>query len=173
MKREKISDIISNIDSKYVDKAAAYSSPVNAVPRSRWIKWGTVAACFICVFAIGLALFIPKLNDEKCGVHFLTDQEPIIVSIEKWQYEGFQCKVIDADIHKFLAEGGTLLIYFTGETKVTTLDGEEFIYDDENPNAEDCGLPTGTVVQIYFDSIEYGNDGMADRIYAKEVVPQK
>ena len=80
-------------------------------------------------------------------------------------------KVIDADIHEFLVEGGTLLIYFTSETKITNLDGEEFIYD-ENPNAKDCGLPIGTVVKIYFDSVEYGNDGMADQLYAKEVIPQ-
>ncbi len=173
MKREKISDVIGNIDSKYVNKAAAYTAKSNATSRNKWIRWGAVAACLLCVFVMGLTVLIPKLNNGGEGTTFLTDQEPIIVSIEKWQSEGFQCKVIDADIHEFLTEGGSLLIYFTSETKITTLDGEEFNYDDENPNAEDCGLPIGTVVKICFNSVEYGSDGMADRLYATEVIPQE
>ena len=89
MKREKIADIISNIDSKYVNRASAYSFNKKAVSRNKWIKWGAVAACFMCVFAIGLTMLILKLNNGRHGEHFIADQEPIIVSVEKWQDEGF------------------------------------------------------------------------------------
>ena len=174
MRKNNISEVIGKISEKYISEATAYAGNAIAVSHIGWKKLGAIAACFMCAFIISLATLLPRFHNEdstKQGIVFLTDQEPIIVSIEKWQNEGFQCKVIDPDIHEFLVKGGTLLILFTTETRITALNGEEFIYDDQNSNAEDCGLPIGTVVKIYFDTIEYGENNMADRMYAKEVMP--
>lgn len=62
MKREKISEIISSIDQKYVDKAAARFVASKTVSRIRWLKWGSLAACF-AVLVIAGALVLPSLLD--------------------------------------------------------------------------------------------------------------
>lgn len=172
MRKNKISEAIGNINEKYVNEAALYTGEAKAVYRNRWLKWGSIAACLICVFAIGLTMILSRSDGGSLGI-IMEDREPILVSIEKWQDEGFRCKVIYPDIHNFLREGWELLIQFESETKVTTVDGKEFIYDEQNPNAEDCGLPIGTIVQVYFKSVEYNDGGMADRIYAREIIPQE
>lgn len=56
MTREKISDIIGNIDSKYVNKAAAYSARTKTASHNKWIKWSAVAACFALVAMIGIGV---------------------------------------------------------------------------------------------------------------------
>lgn len=59
MKKEKISNVIGSIDSKYVNQAAAYTAPAKAAPRNRRIKWSAAAACFLIlavIFGIGMPL---------------------------------------------------------------------------------------------------------------------
>lgn len=60
MKKEKISNIISNIDSKYIDEATTYKSNEKAVHRNRWMKLGTIAACFALIAMVGFP-FIKNL----------------------------------------------------------------------------------------------------------------
>ena len=58
MNRERISEIISRIDPKYVEQAA-YTAQEKAFPRRRWRKWGVAAACFVllaAVFVVGIPL---------------------------------------------------------------------------------------------------------------------
>lgn len=59
MNREQISDLIGQIDTKYVEQAAAYTAPAKAAPRRRRVKWGVAAACFVLlavVFIVGIPL---------------------------------------------------------------------------------------------------------------------
>lgn len=65
MKREKISNIISNIDSKYVNKAVSYSAGQKTVLRNKWVKWGAVAACFALVAMIGIGVMRGGVSGNK------------------------------------------------------------------------------------------------------------
>lgn len=170
MRKHKISEALGKINEKYVNEAA-HAGEADSVRRNGWMRWGWAAACVVCVFLAGLTVLMPRFRNGAPG-ESTADHQPILVSIEEWQDEGFQCQVIDADIHEFLTEGGTLFIQFEAATRVTTTDGTEFAYDEQNPNAEDCGLPVGAIVKINFSAVEYDGSGMAERIYAQEVIPQ-
>lgn len=59
MRKEKISEIVGNISTKYVDEATFYTGNTKKL-RYSVLKWGAVAAC-LCL-ALGAAIAIPKLN---------------------------------------------------------------------------------------------------------------
>lgn len=54
MKKEKISETIDNINTKYIDEATAYTRAVKNKPKKLWYKWAAVAACFVLVLTIGV-----------------------------------------------------------------------------------------------------------------------
>ena len=53
MNREKLSEIISGIDEKYVDEAAGFAGERPAAPKVRRFRWGMAAACLLIVLALG------------------------------------------------------------------------------------------------------------------------
>lgn len=57
MNRERISDIIGQINASYVEQAADYTAPV----RRRRIKWGVAAACFV-ILAVAISVGIPLVR---------------------------------------------------------------------------------------------------------------
>lgn len=57
MRKNRISETISNIDQKYVNEATAYTGEAKAVRRPVWMKWGSIAACIALVAAIGFGVF--------------------------------------------------------------------------------------------------------------------
>ncbi len=172
MKKNKISEVIGNINEKYVNEATSYTGEVKTVRRMGWTKWGAIAACFVLVVSLGVGILMSLPNEDQgmLGI-YMEDREPIVATIDKWKGEGFVCTVVDPDIHEFITEGYSVLILFKGDIKVTTLDGSAFQYDDENPNAEDCGLPVGTTVKIYFTDVNYKSNGMAHSLGAQEIIP--
>lgn len=60
MKKNEISEIIGNINDKYVDEAINYTGKEKKIRHNRMMKWGTIAAC-LCIALIG-AFAIPKLT---------------------------------------------------------------------------------------------------------------
>lgn len=58
MKKNEISDIIGNIDEKYIDEAISYTGKETGIHHNNLLKWGAVAAG-ICV-VIGAVLAIPE-----------------------------------------------------------------------------------------------------------------
>ena len=170
MKIPKIANAVGYIDDELVVAATESKKSKSKL----WLRWGAVAACLVLVVSIGFA--IPHwLPDDDAGMNgiYIEDREPIFGTITEWRDEGFVCTIIDSDIHEFITEGYSVLIIFNETTKVTTLDGSEFLYDEESPNAPSCGLPVGTTVEIYFGGVNYKDDGMAHSLDAKEIIPQK
>ncbi len=53
MKKEKISEIIGQIRSEYVNEAAVYAGKTKSIRQSGWIKW-TVAACIVLIMVISV-----------------------------------------------------------------------------------------------------------------------
>ena len=45
MSREKISEVIDNIDEKYVNEAICYEGKENNTKKLAWYKWGALVAC--------------------------------------------------------------------------------------------------------------------------------
>ena len=59
MKKERISDILENINTKYIDEATLYTGKTQKL-RFSAVKWGAVAACLS--LALVAAFAIPKLS---------------------------------------------------------------------------------------------------------------
>lgn len=59
MKKDKISEILENINTKYVDEATLYTGKSKKI-RLSVLKWGAAAACLS--LALAAAFAIPKLN---------------------------------------------------------------------------------------------------------------
>ena len=57
MIKNKISETIGNINQKYVNEATAYTGGAKVVHRTRWLKWGAVAACFTLIAVLGIGIF--------------------------------------------------------------------------------------------------------------------
>ena len=60
MKRENISEVIENIDSKYVEEATEYKGK-KASYRMTWYKWGVAAACLVLLVLGGIKIILPGL----------------------------------------------------------------------------------------------------------------
>lgn len=82
MKREQISHIIGQIDSKYVEQAAAYTTPVKADPKSRRVKWGVAAACIvILIFAFSIGIPLVRSNPETGKPEIVLSQSLLTVKV--------------------------------------------------------------------------------------------
>lgn len=113
MRREKISEVIDNIDTKYVDEATDYKGKAKNSKKVTWYKWGTVAACFALLVFGGMKI-IPMLMGEGLDG-----------SQGKYKY---QVSGVEADIewtweYKTLGEKYQTVIY----------DGEEYYIKNLNP----------------------------------------
>ncbi|MBQ2980957.1 MAG: hypothetical protein IJD58_02405 [Lachnospiraceae bacterium] len=64
MSREKISEVIDNINDKYVNEAASYEGKENNIRKSAWYKWGAMVACF-ALLVLGCIKFLPMLISEE------------------------------------------------------------------------------------------------------------
>ena len=47
MSKEKISEVISNIDDKYVNEAVSYEGKIKEAKKVTWYKWAAMVACFV------------------------------------------------------------------------------------------------------------------------------
>lgn len=59
MRKNRISESIGKINTKYVDEATTYTGETKAVRRPVWMKWGAIAACLCLVVAAMVA--VPNL----------------------------------------------------------------------------------------------------------------
>lgn len=57
MRRNKISETISNIDQSYVNEATEYTGTAKTAHRPAWMKWGAIAACFALIAVLGIGVF--------------------------------------------------------------------------------------------------------------------
>lgn len=87
MKREKISETITNINSKYIDEATQYRSAGMTAPKTVWYKWVAVAACFVLLFSIG----IPFAKD----LFVSPDDKNILDSVMFIDYENAYLEIIE------------------------------------------------------------------------------
>ncbi|MEY8404789.1 hypothetical protein AALA54_15930 [Oscillospiraceae bacterium 44-34] len=86
MNSKKFSEAMGELDSKYVDEAISYRKKAK---KSRWVKWGTIAACF-CLVVVGITISqIPNIfHDRGAGVDpggtHPNRVDPIIASLAQY-----------------------------------------------------------------------------------------
>ena len=56
MRKEKISEIISDINSEYIEEAAVYSGKKNRQGHYAWLKWSVAAASIVLIVFLGTAI---------------------------------------------------------------------------------------------------------------------
>lgn len=56
MKREKISEIISNINSEYIEEAAVYTGKKKRQGRYVWLKWSVAVASIVLIIFLNVAI---------------------------------------------------------------------------------------------------------------------
>lgn len=64
MSREKISEVIDNIDEKYVNEAACYEDKLRSTKKVAWYKWGAMVACFAALTIVCIKV-LPMLNSKE------------------------------------------------------------------------------------------------------------
>ena len=84
MKRERVSEIIGNIDFKYVDEAGEYTGAAKKRFPKGWYKWAAVAACVALVLGVWLfklfsggELVRPRLDKTLGAEPFAKDAEVV------------------------------------------------------------------------------------------------
>lgn len=111
MKRENISEVIENIDSKYVEEATEYKGK-KASYRMTWYKWGVAAACLVLLVLGGIKIILPGLLSSQLKYkHQIMGAESAI----EWPWE-----------YKTMAEKYHTLRY----------DGREYNIKNMNPVSE-------------------------------------
>lgn len=108
----------------------------------------------------------PAYSDSEAAVYRLEREETVLLTIDRWQDEGFTATVAAGDGGGVFQAGDTVLAVFEEGTEVLLSDGSEFSYDGEAPNAPDCGLEAGETVEVSFAGYELEP---ALRIYAVRV----
>ena len=74
MKRKKIFETIDNINPKYIDEATEYIPQAKTVSKS-WIKWGSLAACFALVVALGIGIMPKQFGNQSYVVSLSNGKE--------------------------------------------------------------------------------------------------
>lgn len=87
MKRERISETIENINSKYIDEATEFKGKTALSAVKVWHKWVAVAACFALLLGIG----IPLVKDLIIS----PDQKEIVDSVMLIDYENAYLEIIE------------------------------------------------------------------------------
>ena len=113
MRREKISEVIDNIGTKYVDEATGYKGKAKSSKKVIWYKWGAVAACF-ALLVFGGVKVIPMLIGEG-----LDDSQ----GKYKYQVSGMEADIEWTWEYKTLGEKYHTVIY----------DGKEYSIKNLNP----------------------------------------
>ncbi len=143
MKADDLLDAIGIIDDRFIEDAMTrHRQP------TKWIKYGSVAACFICVVALGIFLLKQSPASELQGN-----------SIEQGNIEAnstTSCSMVLAQDSVFLSdtEQGTFLLNSeTGELEQISDFGGSLIYTTEGTFC--WNLSTGAVYQVTESSVSY------------------
>ena len=64
MIRKKISEVIDNIDEKYVNEAVCYEGKIKSTKKVTWYKWGVMVACFVMLIFVCVKV-LPMLNSKE------------------------------------------------------------------------------------------------------------
>lgn len=135
MKRQKISEVIGNINHKYIDEATVYAGAAKSIPKKTWHKWAMAAACFAIVLAIGSPL-AGKLFSSRSH----TDTVDSILLIE---YNDAYWEIIDNPdsiekygVGKEITEDdiGNHIAYLQNE--IPEDEGSNYIVTDKESNTE-------------------------------------
>lgn len=135
MKREKISEVMENISTKYVEEAATYTGKNKAVKKSSWYKWSAVAASVALVVIGGIKLIPALLGDNADGkyIHQIAGME----SAMEWPWE-----------YKTLGEKYPMIAYDGKEYDI-----KSFRKITTNSLGENLGVGVAEGVDIYTDKI--------------------
>ena len=73
MKKETLSQIISQIDEKYIDEATMFEK--KSAKHSHGVKWGVIAACLVLFIGIGFAAtaFVIEAREYKTAISFFEE----------------------------------------------------------------------------------------------------
>lgn len=76
MKNIEISEIIGNINEKYIDEAILYTGKENKIHHNRLLKWRTTAACLcmVIVGAFAISKVNPSVSEDLTGYYPDTDK---------------------------------------------------------------------------------------------------
>ena len=64
MSKEKISEVISNIDDKYVNEAVSYEGKIKEAKKVTWYKWAAMVACFVMLVFICVKV-LPVIKSKE------------------------------------------------------------------------------------------------------------
>lgn len=116
MRREKISEVIDNISTKYVDEATQYSGKVKSSHKVMWYRLGAVSVCISLLVLFGIKL-IPTITKE----------ENVSQGKYKYQVSGTEADIEWTWEYKTVGEKYNMLIY----------NGSEYSIKNMNPIPED------------------------------------
>lgn len=130
MRKKKISDVMDNISTKYVDEAICYQGKTKTSNKVIWYKWGAVAACFVLLVLGGIKI-IPILT----GGTNLSQSEQAVQGKYKYHVIGEDVNIEWTWEYKTLGEKYQTVIY----------DGNEYSIKSLNPISRDVlGQSLGT-----------------------------
>lgn len=156
MKREKISEVIGNIDHKYIDEATEYKGAVKTISGKAWHKWAAIAACFVLVLAIGF-----PFAKELFVSH---DQKDIVDSVMLIELDDAYWEIIEDSnlIQKFGLENeitedaiGNHIVYL--QKKAPEAERSNYIVIGQKTNVELLEYAPASVkaVRIFRDGSRY------------------
>lgn len=79
MNAKKLSDAMSELDTKYIDEALNYKKKAK---RPGWIKWGTMAACLCLVLGLAIPMLNNDYSDENAHSGLQSVENPVYDVVE-------------------------------------------------------------------------------------------
>lgn len=137
MNSKKISEAMSELDSKYVEEAIRYRKEAK---RPGWAKWGVVAACFAVVAILGVSLLQSGIFGKQTEIVTLSNGDRMVF-VKSHHAGDTQAVDIDATIKPLTeAEAAALFpgLSFTGDA----------IFPNSNADTEGPQEPIGFVGQV-------------------------
>ena len=124
-----------------------------------------LSIALLCILLVGVGC---SKNKENVSEIVKEDKDNVVsVQITNWQSEGFDGIVVNGNGQ--LIKGESVKVIFNENTLVFKSNGAQFKYNDEEPNAEDCGINIDETVEITYRSYEPAIDNLVCRIYSDKI----
>lgn len=134
---------------------------------------GIIGICLLVVIIFLVYKFKFNENNKRELIYkeiSTKEENTTILKVDTWLSIGFMGYVVKTDQKDIFEENELIKVAFDNDVEVVYANGEKFVYHEEEPNAEECYIKPGSIVQVKFHSYGTKEENEENRIEAEKVI---
>ncbi|MCI8410590.1 MAG: hypothetical protein HFJ09_15225 [Lachnospiraceae bacterium] len=136
---------------------------------------GIIGIGFLAIIMFHVYRF--KFNESHEGRQLIysgirtKEENTTTLKVDSWLSRGFIGYVVKTDQKDIFDENELIKVEFVNDVEVVYANGEKFVFHEEEPNAEECYIKPGSIVQVKYHFYGTGEDNYGEnRIEPEKVI---